>query len=88
MGMGNTFGLMEAYIKVISNMELGMAMAFGKIDKNLRFFQVATEWIRSRDLEFINGQKNNHIKANSKMILGKDTDSCINILMGMKNIKN
>lgn len=55
MDMDSIFGLMEAYIKEISSMELGMAMESGKMVKKLKFFQAAIGWTRRKGSECMSG---------------------------------
>lgn len=74
----NTFGQMEALIRVILSMELGMAMEYGQIKNKLKYFLVAIGWIKNRVLESMNGLGSRYIKANSDKIFGKDLAGCIN----------
>lgn len=55
MDTANIFGLMVVCIKAILNTELGMAMEYGLIKIKLKYIQVVIEWIKKKDLEFING---------------------------------
>ncbi len=60
-----------------------MAMEYGEI-KN-KFIKEVTEWIRSRDQEYINGLANKFIKDSLGMILEKGTDSSIALISHRKN---
>ena len=55
MDTANTFGLMVVCIKAILNTESGMGMEYGLIKIKLKYIQVVIEWIKKKDLEFING---------------------------------
>ena len=55
MDTANTFGLMVVCIKAILNTESDMAMEYGLIKIKLKYIQVVIEWIKKKDLEFING---------------------------------
>lgn len=76
MGMVNIIGQMEVFIKVILSMELDMDMELGKIKNN--HIKVHTEWIKSKDLEFIHGKESSHTKVNLDKILEKAMDKFIN----------
>ena len=82
-GMENIIGKMEVSIRVILNMESGMVMGYGEIKS--KFIKEVTEWIRSKDWEYINGLGNKSIKDSLGMILEKDTDSSIAIVNLQKN---
>ncbi len=60
-----------------------MAMEYGEIKS--KFIKEATEWIRSRDQEYINGLANKFIKDSLGMILEKGTDSSIALINHRKN---
>lgn len=55
MDTANIFGLMVVCIKAILNTGSGMAMEYGLIKIKLKYIQVVIEWIKKKDLEFING---------------------------------
>lgn len=55
MAMDSISGLMEASIKEILNMELGMDMGYGQILRAHKFFQGVIEWIKNKALESTNG---------------------------------
>ena len=55
MDTANIFGLMVVCIKAILNTESGMGMEYGLIKIKLKYIQVVIEWIKKKDLEFING---------------------------------
>lgn len=81
MAMESTFGLMEACIKEILSMELGMAMEYGLIKIKHKDTQDAIEWIKNRGLGSMNGQESKCTKDNSEKILGKVLEDYINMVL-------
>ena len=75
MDTANTFGLMVVCIKAILNTESGMGMEYGLIKIKLKYIQVVIEWIKKKDLEFINGQANKLIKVNFVKTIEKGSDA-------------
>lgn len=80
MGMDNTIGQMEAFIKEILSMESAMDMGYGQTKAKAKSIPAATEWIKKKVLEFINGLESRHTKANSDRIFDKDLGDYIKSL--------
>ena len=72
----NIIGLMEVFTKGISNMEFATVMESGPINTANKFTKEAIEWIKSRDMEYINGLPNKHTKVILEKTIEMDLVSC------------
>ena len=54
-----------------------MDMEYGLIKKIFRYIQEVIEWIKNKDLVYINGKGNKHIKGILNKIIEMDMVDCI-----------
>ena len=76
MVMENIFGLTGVFIRVTSSMEFVMDMESGQTKKINKSIKEATEWIKNKDMEYMNGLLNKSIKVIFGRTIEMDSASC------------
>lgn len=88
MDMGITSGLMEVFTKVTFNKDFVMVTVYGATKTTHKSTMVATDLIRRRALEFINGLVIKYTRDSSKMISEKVLGNFMHCLLLSRTAKN
>lgn len=82
--MASIIGMMEAFIKAILIMGLGMALGSGKIINSC--IKDIINMIRNKDMESICGNKKKYLKGDLGLIINKDMDKCMLLVEILNNL--